>query len=75
MILYFGSRYFSEVIPEGSKVIDDHEYAILHAFDCRAIGAPKVFFIEVEPDEVRFEENIGYLRNSKKPVGWHRVGR
>lgn len=75
MILYYGSRFFSEVIPEGSRVIDSHEYAILQAFDCRYKGSPKVFFIEAEPDEIRFIEEIGYLRNSKKPIGWHRVGR
>lgn len=75
MILYFGTRFFSKIVPEGSKVIDNHEYAILQAFDCRAIGSPKVFFIEAEPNEVRFVEEIGYLRNSKEPVGWHRVGR
>lgn len=75
MILYFGTRFFSEIVPEGSKLIDNHEYAILQAFDCRAKGSPKVFFIEAESDEVRFVEEIGYLCNSKKPVGWHRVGR
>lgn len=75
MIFYFGTRFDSSVVSEGSQVIDDHQYAMLQAFDCRAKGSPKVYFIEAEPDEIRFVEEIGYLRTTKKPIGWHRVGR
>lgn len=75
MIMYFGTRLKTPIVPEGSQVIEWHEYAILQAYDCRARGCPKVYFIEVEPDEIRFVEEFGYLRRSKEPVGWHRVGR
>lgn len=75
MILYFGTKYKISIVPEGSRVVDNHRYAVLQAYDCRATGCPKVYFIEAEPDEIRFVEEIGYLRRAKEPVGWHRVGR
>lgn len=75
MILYFGSRYYSSVIPEGSVVTEEHIFAQIQAKSCHASGSPKVFFIEVGPEDVRFVNEIGYLRKNTKSVGWHRVGR
>lgn len=75
MILYFGTRMELKTIPEGSVLAEIHSFAQRQAIGCCAKGEPKVFFMEVEPDEVRFVEDIGYLRYNKEPVGWHRVGR
>jgi hypothetical protein len=75
MIVYFGSRFGSSVIAAGSAVTEEHLFAQLQAIGCHAKGTPIVYFLEVEPENIRFVDEIGYLRYNTKPIAWHRVGR
>ena len=75
MLLYHGSRMeLSELLP-GSTLCETHEEATRRAQACLAKGDARVYFVELDPSEVMFEGELGYLVYNRKPASWHRVGK
>lgn len=74
MLLFHGTRLELNVLLPGSCVAETHEEAAKRARLCLAVGVPRVYYLELDPTEVIFEGEIGYLVNDRKPLSWHRVG-